>query len=67
MTVLLKSVKFWVNAFIPKNIKNLTKTVLKGKHAKKTMIEGPIPLVSDCYLTDQRTFSYAMTQLRPDL
>ena len=56
MTVKLTSVKFWINAFIPRDIPNLTINVPKGTHTGKTMIPGPTP-VSDCYLTDQRSFS----------
>lgn len=52
----LRSIKFWINAFIPRNISRLTKRVPKGKHSGKTMIPGPFP-ISDCFLTDQRSFS----------
>jgi hypothetical protein len=58
----IKTVTLWVNAFIPKDIKvtgkpDLTRAVPgKGPHASKTMIPGPVPGVSDCFLTDQRGF-----------
>ena len=52
----LNSMKFWINAFIPRNISGLTKTVPAGRHAGQTMIPGPTP-ISDCFLTDQRSFS----------
>lgn len=59
----IKTVTVWVNAFIPKDIKvagkpDLTKVVPgTGPHKGKTMIPGPVPGVSDCFLTDQRGFS----------
>jgi hypothetical protein len=52
----LKSMKFWINAFIPRNVPGFTKPVPKGRFAGKTMIPGPT-VMSDCFLTDQRTFS----------
>jgi hypothetical protein len=56
MTVALTSIKFWINAFIPRDLHGLTKTMPKGKHSGSTMIPGPTP-VSDCFLTDQKSFS----------
>jgi hypothetical protein len=91
----IRSVKFWINAFIPGHIPGYTIVVPAGAHRGKTMIPGPgawnlgvnvhgVPVsaqdlarglsgqpyrgqtrrvgvdavgVSDCYLTDQRTFS----------
>jgi len=76
----IKSIKFWINAFIPRDIPGYTMTVPGGPHAGLTMIPGPqtveVPIpprpspylffqpartvragVSDCYLTDQRSFS----------
>lgn len=53
-----RTLTFWLNAFIPETISSLTRTVPgSGPHAGKTMIPGPIPGVSDCFLTDQRSFS----------
>lgn len=52
----IHSVKFWINAFIPRDVSGYTKPVPGGPHRGKTMIPGPNP-VSDCYLTDQRDFS----------
>lgn len=52
----LHSIKFWIKAFIPRDIPNLTKIVPKGPYAGQTMINGPTPF-SDCFLTDQRSFS----------
>ncbi len=57
--------KFWINAFIPRDIPGYTRVVPKGVHAGKTMIPGPQRPgygnlrveISDCYLTDQRGFS----------
>jgi hypothetical protein len=51
-----KSVKVWINAFIPLNVEGYTKPVPKGPYKDLTMIPGPTPL-SDCFLTDQRGFS----------
>lgn len=51
-----REIRLWVNAFIPKTIKGLTRVVPAGTHKGKTMISGPT-LVNDCFLTDQRTFS----------
>jgi hypothetical protein len=56
MTVPIRSVKFWINAFIPRDIPGYTRVVPAGPHRGLTMIPGPSP-VSDCFLTDQRTFS----------
>jgi hypothetical protein len=65
MPVPIRSVKFWINAFIPRHIPGYTRAVPKGIHLGKTMIPGPQRPgfgarrieVSDCYLTDQREFS----------
>lgn len=51
----IRSVKFWINAFIPRDIPGYTRAVPAGPHFGKTMIPGP-NLLSDCFLTDQRTF-----------
>jgi len=56
MPVPIRSVKFWINAFIPRDITGYTLAVPGGPHRGKTMIPGP-NLASDCFLTDQRTFS----------
>ena len=56
MTAALTSIKFWINAFIPRDLPGLTKTMPKGRHRGSTMIPGPTP-ISDCFLTDQRSFS----------
>ncbi len=50
-------VSFWINAFIPVNIPNLSTEVPEGDYAGKTMIPGPVPHISDCFLTDNRSFS----------
>ncbi len=49
-------VNIWINVFIPKSIDGLTKNA-GGEFADHTMIKGPIPGVSDCFLTDNRSFS----------
>jgi hypothetical protein len=50
-----RTVKVWVNAFIPRTASG-AQTVPDGPHAGATMIDGPIPYVSDCFLTDNRSF-----------
>lgn len=96
MPVPIRSVKFWINAFIPRHVPGYTITVPNGPYQGQTMIPGPgavnldwgveMPAtindwmrglsgqpgvryrrqrivdqsaigVSDCYLTDQRSFS----------
>ncbi len=49
-----RTVKVWLNAFIPKTIEGLTRPV--PNRPGETMIDGPVPFVSDCFLTDQRSF-----------
>lgn len=52
----INSVKFWINAFIPKDVTGYTKPI--PGHPGLTMIPGPgINPLSDCYHTDQRGFS----------
>ena len=46
--------KIWIASFIPENIENYTRTLPGADN--KTIIPGPFP-ISDCYLTDQRTFN----------
>lgn len=48
--------KIWIRSFIPKNITGYT--LAKPGGGGDTMIPGPTP-ISDCYLTDQRTFTNA--------
>ena len=55
----IRSVKFWINAFIPRDIPGYTRAVPAGPHRGKTMIPGPNP-AADCYLTDQRDFSSSL-------
>lgn len=52
----IQMVKVWLNAFIPGTVPGLTETVPDGPHAGKTMLRGPIPGISDCFLTDNRSF-----------
>ena len=49
-------VRVWLNAFIPRDIDGITVPVPPGAYAGKTMIHGPIPGISDCFLTDNRDF-----------
>ena len=51
----IRTVKVWLNAFIPKDIDSLTEPA-PSAHSGKTMLRGPIPGISDCYLTDNRGF-----------
>jgi hypothetical protein len=55
MTIPIRSITFWINAFIPRDISGYTRSVPAGIHLGKTMIPGPNPM-SDCYLTDQRSW-----------
>jgi len=55
MAVLIESMKFWMNAFIPRTVLGYTREVPKGPDKGKTMIPGPLP-TSDCFLSDQRAF-----------
>jgi hypothetical protein len=50
----IETVKIWLNAFIPKYVPGY----LNAPHPfeGKTMIHGPVPLSSTCYLTDNRAF-----------
>ncbi|MER9632218.1 hypothetical protein [Mesorhizobium sp. M0296] len=48
----------WMRGFIPnKHDTNPGYVTLVPNHENLTMIPGPVPLVSDCFLTDQREFS----------
>ena len=51
------ALKIWISSFIPKDIAGYTKPV--PGQAALTMIPGPSP-ISDCYHTDQRSFSNAL-------
>jgi hypothetical protein len=53
--IAIRTVKVWLNAFIPKNVDSLTEPA-PSSHPGKTMLRGPIPGISDCYLTDNRGF-----------
>ena len=50
-------VDFWINAFIPLDVAGVTKPW--PNNPGKTMING-IPVIGDCFLTDQRDFSSAV-------
>ena len=41
MAIEIRSMKFWINAFIPRDIPGYTMTVPKGRYAGLTMIPGP--------------------------
>ena len=49
------ALKIWICSFIPQDIAGYTVPMPNG--GKKTMIPGPLSGVSDCFLTDQRSFS----------
>ncbi|THC97665.1 hypothetical protein EYZ11_002828 [Aspergillus tanneri] len=50
------AVVFWIKAFIPLNVAGVTRAY--PKDSSKMMING-IPIIGDCFLTDQRGFSSA--------
>jgi hypothetical protein len=51
----IDTVKVWLNAFIPRNIPDYT-IPAPPPHDGKTMIRGPVPGTTTCYLTDNRYF-----------
>lgn len=53
LALVITRVSFWMRAFIPKDIPDLTRAI--PNHNSLTMISGPTP-VNDCFHTDQRTF-----------
>lgn len=57
MPLIIKSVKFWINAFIPDHIEGLTRKITSGPFKGKTTLSGPITSINDCFLTDNRSFS----------
>ena len=48
------NVTLTIRAFIPTDIPGLSLAVPAGPYQGLTMIRGPVPLVSDCFLTDNR-------------
>lgn len=53
----IKTIKLWLNAFIPRDIPDQTKIVPgDGEHGGKTMLPSPPP-IAEYFLTDQRFFS----------
>jgi Domain of unknown function (DUF4157)/Protein of unknown function (DUF3238) len=56
-TAPIRTVKLWLNAFIPATVPGKTIPAV-GPHAGKTMLNGPI--FSQCYLTDNRGFDAAI-------
>lgn len=51
----IRTVKVWLNAFIPQNVDSITEPA-PSPHTGKTMLRGPVLGISDCYLTDNRGF-----------
>lgn len=53
-----KNIEIWIRSFIP-NVHDSKPGYVRPvpKKPSLTMISGPIPTVSDCFLTDQRWFS----------
>src|SRR5919108_1609130 len=51
-----RTVKVWINAFIPRQVPGKTRPV-PGATNGQTMLSGPVPGVSDCFCTDNRGFS----------
>ncbi len=58
-TAPIRTVDFWIKAFIPRDIPGYTVTVPTGTYAGKTVI--PHPVLDYDYLTDQRGFSSSPT------
>ena len=54
------SLRIWVNAFIPAETTN-ARTLVSGPCRGMVVIRGPIPGVSDCFLTDDRSWSTSLT------
>ena len=52
------TVDFWINAFIPLSVPGITEAY--PKDLTKSMIRG-VPVIGDCFLTDQRSFSSAIS------
>jgi hypothetical protein len=52
MLVPVRSISFWCNAFVPRDIVGATALLSRGDHRGLTALSG-----SPCYLTDQRDFS----------
>jgi len=52
-----EKVIIWINAFIPKDVPGVTKTVPSGAFKGKTMVEAPWYVPAECFLTDNRSFS----------
>jgi hypothetical protein len=50
----IRSVKVWVKAFIPRDIPGYTQELTSGPYRGQSVI--PHPVLSYCYLTDQRDF-----------
>ena len=55
----VRSIVLWVNSFIPNNF-GPVRTVPGGPFAGRTMINGPVAGLSDCFLTDNRSFDNRM-------
>jgi hypothetical protein len=52
----IKTIRLWINAFIPREIPDTTRILDHGEHAGKTILPVPMPTILG-YLTDQRDFS----------
>lgn len=62
----IKTVKVWINAFIPRDLPDLTFPA-PGASAGKTMVKGPL---GTCFLGDQRTYDdyiHASSRLHSEL
>ena len=55
MSVPIRSITFWLNAFIPRDIAGATTVLREGEYKGLTAFS-----VAPCYLTDQRNFSNEM-------
>jgi hypothetical protein len=61
----VRSLLFWLNTFIPGDVAG-SRTVPAGPYAGFSMIEGPFSGISDCFLTDQRSFDSRVGTFQED-
>jgi len=61
----VRSVLFWLNTFIPGDVSG-ARIVPGGPYAGSTMINGPLVGISDCFLTDQRSFDSRVGRFQSD-
>jgi hypothetical protein len=59
----ISSIRFWINAFIPDSIPGLTFVVPGGAFEGQGAINGPLPGISDAFLSDNRSFSPLLVEV----